>query len=253
MKSILRALVMLTLLATPALAQKTDWNWRKAIPAGQTVTIRNIMGDIRASAATGNEVEIVARKRGDASDLEDVRIELEEHSGGVVVCVLYERDDDCSPDDRGHSSNRDNHASVEFEVRLPKGVHFAGNTVTGDVNATGLSGRVRVGSVSGDVRASTSDIASASTVSGSIHVRMGRADWADRLSFSTVSGDIVLEIAGDVNADVSMTTVSGTLESDWPVSMNTASSRQVRGRIGTGGRRLVFSTVSGSVELRRAQ
>jgi DUF4097 and DUF4098 domain-containing protein YvlB len=82
---------------------------------------------------------------------------------------------------------------------------------------------------------------------------MGRSDWSGKLGFSTVSGDIDVEFGGDLNADVEMSTVSGDLDSDWPLSVSTSGRRNIRGRIGSGGRELVFSTVSGSVEVRRAQ
>ena len=123
----------------------------------------------------------------------------------------------------------------------------------GAVEATGLDARVQASTVSGNVRVSTSDIAHASSVSGSLDVRMGRSDWSGDLRFSTVSGDINLEFAGDLNADVEMSTVSGDLDSDWPMSMRATGRRHVRGRIGAGGRELSFSTVSGSVEIRRAR
>ena len=250
MKTIFGSILLAVTLATPAAAQDDTWTWRKAVTAGKTVEIRNIMGDIRASAATGNEVEIVARKSG--GDPASVRIAVDEHADGIIVCAIYDGGSTCGGEGR-HRGNHDNDTEVDFEVRVPRGVQFKGRNVSGDVEATGLDARVSAGTVSGSVRISTSDIASASSVSGSIRARMGRADWTGRLGFSTVSGDIDLEFAGDLNADVEMSTVSGNLDSDWPLSVTTASRRQIRGRIGSGGRELDFSTVSGSVELRKAQ
>lgn len=82
---------------------------------------------------------------------------------------------------------------------------------------------------------------------------VGRSDWTGALKFSTVSGDIDVEFAGDLNADVELRTVSGDLDSDWPMTMNSAGRGQVRGRVRAGGRELSFSSVSGGVELRKAQ
>jgi hypothetical protein len=253
MKRISGSIMLALTLATPALAQDDTWSWRKAIPAGQTVEIRGIMGDISATAATGNEVEIVARKRAGAGAAADVRIEVEEHANGVTVCALYDPDSSCSSSHGRGDDARNNDTKVDFEVRVPRGVQFTGRNVVGDVEATGLSARVKASTVSGSVRVSTSDIASATTVSGSIRVRMGRSDWSGKLGFSTVSGDIDIEFAGDLNADVEMSTVSGDIDSDWPLSVSTAGRHSIRGRIGSGGRQLAFSTVSGSVDLRKAQ
>ena len=249
MKTLLGAVLLSITLAAPAAAQDEPWSWHKAIPAGKTVEIRGVIGDIHATAAMGNEVEIVARKNRDAKD---VRIEVEEHADGVTVCAIYDDRSSCDEDrGRGRQHADHNDGEVNFEVRVPRGVKFTGSSVTGDVEATGLDARVRASSVSGSVRVSTTDIASASSVSGSLRVRMGRSDWDGDLKFSTVSGDIDVEITGDLNADVEMTTVSGDLESDWPLSVSSSRRQSIRGRIGSGGRGLEFSTVSGIVELRK--
>ncbi|HEY0672076.1 MAG TPA: DUF4097 family beta strand repeat-containing protein [Longimicrobiales bacterium] len=253
MKTILGTILLAITIAAPATAQDDTWRWRKVLPAGQTVEIRGISGHITASAATGNEVEIVARKSARSGDPSEVRIEVEEHADGVVVCALYNDRSRCDADDGRSSNNRRNDTQVDFEVRIPRGVKFTGRNVSGDVEATGLDARVKAGTVSGNVRVSTSDIASASSVSGSIVVRMGRADWDGKLGFSTVSGDIDVEFAGNLNADVEMSTVSGEIDSDWPLSVNASGRRGIRGRIGAGGRELAFATVSGSVRIRRAQ
>jgi hypothetical protein len=251
MKTIFGTLLLATTVAAPAAAQDNPFTWRKAVPAGQTVEIRNVMGDVRVTAASGSEVEIIARKSG--GDPESVRVVVEEHAGGVTVCAIYSERGSCN-NDRGHGDHTNrNDATVDFEVRIPRGVKLTAGSVSGDVEVTGLDARVKASTVSGSVRVSTSDIASASSVSGSIRVRMGRADWAGKLGFSTVSGDIDLEFAGDLNADVEMSTVSGELESDWPLSVSSSGRRAIRGRIGSGGRELDFSTVSGSVEIRKAQ
>ena len=71
MKSILGAALLAVVVAAPAAAQDDTWSWRKAVPAGQTVEVRGILGTISATAASGNEVEIVARKtarRGDPAE-----------------------------------------------------------------------------------------------------------------------------------------------------------------------------------------
>ena len=96
MKTILGSILLVTVVAAPAAAQDDPWTWRKAVPAGQTVEIRGIMGTIQASAATGNQVEIVARKSARSGDPSEVRIEVEEHAGGVVVCALYDDRSSCA-------------------------------------------------------------------------------------------------------------------------------------------------------------
>jgi hypothetical protein len=251
MKTLRRTMALFAVLTTPAFAQDNAFNWRKQVAAGKTVEVRGVIGDIVATAANGSEVQIVARKSARRSDPASVRIEVVEHADGVTVCAIYEPGDDCHPHDHGQSS-RDNDTRVDFEVRVPRGVKLKARSVTGDIRATGLDARVNASSVSGDVRVSTSDIASASTVSGSVEVQMGRTDWTGTLAFSSVSGDIDVAFGSDLNAEISYNTVSGSIDSDWPISMSRGGSRNLRGTVGSGGRRLTLSTVSGDVDLRRS-
>jgi hypothetical protein len=251
MKTLFRTAVLTLALAAPLAAQDKPFNWRKAVPAGKTLEIRGVIGDIVATAATGNEVEVVATKRARRSDPSSVEIKVVEHEDGVTICAIYDDSNDCEP---GHSrsSNRENDTHVDFEVRVPRGVRFKANTVMGDIRVSGLDARVSAGSVSGDVRIATSDIANASTVSGSVEVSMGRTDWEGTLSFSTVSGDIDVQFGADLNAEVSYNTVSGNLDSEWPIAMSRGGARSLRGTVGKGGRKLTLTTVSGDVDLRRA-
>ena len=248
--------LLFTLALTTVAAAQETWSWKKVVASGKTVSIHGLIGDITATPASGNEVEVVARKSGRRGDVREVEIEVVEHEDGVAICAIYPtfRDHQCYPH-RGINSDGDNDVSVDFEVRLPRGVEFNGSTVTGTVRATGLTADVVASSVSGDVRVSTTGLVKASTVSGSISARMGRTDWQSSLRFSTVSGDIVLEMPDNLNTDVEMTTVSGGLESDWPMTMNGRrfSPRNLSGRIGTGGRELKLTTVSGDVELRKVR
>lgn len=250
MKTILTTIALSAMLATPAAAQDDTWTWRKTIRAGQTVEIKGVQGSIIATSATGSEVEVTARKSARRGDIAAVRIEVKERANGVTICVVYESGRDC--DQTGGVSTKDNDTRVDFEVRLPRGVNFEARTVSGEVQASDLSGDVNAATVSGNIHIRTTGLAEARSVSGSIRARMGKAASDQPLSFNSVSGDIVFEIEGDLNADVSLSTVSGNLESDWPVTLSNGNGRQVRGRIGTGGRRLSFRTVSGDVELRRA-
>jgi hypothetical protein len=250
------AMVCTLVAAGTATAQDT-WSWRKAVPAGQAIEIKGINGDVSATAASGNQVEVVARKSAERSDPESVRIEVVEHAGGVTICALYpnrsgDRANECLPGARGRSSNHNNDVEVDFEVRVPRGVLFTGRTVNGSVRATGLTADAKASTVNGSVRVTTTGLAEATTVNGSITVRMGRSNWSDRLAFKTVNGAITVEIPGDLNADVSASTVNGSLASDWPMTVRGRwGPKHMNGKIGSGGRDLDLETVNGDIELRR--
>ena len=238
------------MMAGPASAQDSTWTWQKPIAAGKTLQIKGIVGSISATPASGNQAEVVAKMSSRRNGF-DVEVHVVEHEEGVTFCAVYSDTNECDSSGRSYS-NGDRDDRVDFEVRVPRGVAFRAQTVAGRVTATGLTADVQASSVSGDVEVETSGIVHASSVSGSVRAKMGRANWDGSLSMSSVSGDITIEIPGELNTEVKFNTVSGDFDSDWPVTVRSSGSRRgVNGTIGSGGRRLVISTVSGDVDLRR--
>lgn len=254
------ALAAALALTVPLAAQDARVEWSAEMAEGRTLHVKGITGNITAVAATGPRAEVVATKRGDRDDFGDVHVVVDEGGGDVTVCAVYRTVsadtcdyDDHEPDDSRRNRNID--VSVDFEVRVPATVGFEGTMVSGDVRAEGLSSDARATTVSGDVFVSTSGVGWGKTVSGDIEVRMGSADFGD-LDFSTVSGDIVLHLPPGVGADVAFESLSGDFETDFPIEVSRRSGRfvgsEVEGRLGSGGPRLTFKTVSGDVRLRRA-
>lgn len=257
--AIMAALATGLLASMPAAVQaQEDFQWRGRIQAGNTLEIKGVQGDIVAEPGDGDMVVVVAEKRARRDDPEDVRIEVIEHDGGVTICAVYptprrsRRENECAPGSGGHMNVQDNDVRVRFMVRIPEGVNFVGKTVNGDVEARGIRGNVRANSVNGGVDVDASGFVEAETVNGSITARMGRSDFRDGLSFSTVNGSITVEIPDGLNADFDASTVNGRIETDFPITIEgRMSPRRLRGRIGDGGPDLSFSTVNGSIRLRR--
>ena len=260
----LRALCLIAIAASAAVqplsAQEDVTRWTGQLSNGDFLEVRGISGDIRAVLASGNAAEVVAEKHGRRSDFHRVHIVVEELRGGVIVCALYGEDragDSCDDDhhhDRGDHGRRSINVSVDFEVRLPAGVDFEGAIVSGDILVDDVRSDVRATSVSGDVEVSTSGIAEASTVSGSIDVALGSEDWRD-LRYNTVSGDITVHLPAGIGTEVEFESLSGELDSDFDMSLDRSDRRwvgsRVRATIGDGSRSLELKTVSGDARLRR--
>jgi len=256
------AALLLSFAPTSALSQDDTFEWEGRLAAGATLHVQNIVGNVHAVLASGNRAEVVATKMGRRSDFGEVDIEVAETDDGIKICVSYgswnHGGAPCEHDDRDRPDNRrddDIDVSVEFEVRVPAGVDFRGGTVTGDVEATGLRSQVAASSVTGDVTVSSTELVSANTVTGSLDVELGNADWDD-LDFHTVTGDITLRLPAGLDANFEFQSISGDFESDFEVEIENQRRRlvgtRVRGTIGDGGRTLSLKTVSGDVRLRRA-
>jgi hypothetical protein len=251
--------VGLVLLAGAARATAQDFQWRGQIAAGQSIEIKAVNGDVRAVPSSSGDVEVSATKSGRRSNPADVRIEVVPHAGGVTICAVYpdvpgREPNRCAPGTEGRSNTRDNDTSVHFDVRIPYGVGFVGRTVNGEINAESLQGDAEAHTVNGSIRLSTTGLAIAKTVNGSLNVTMGRADWPNGASFKTVNGGITLGLPGVFDADLQAETLNGSITSDFPIAIiGQVSPRRLHGTIGNGGRTLNVSTVNGSIKLLRAQ
>lgn len=216
-------------------------------------------GDVHATAATGDQIDVTATKHARRSDPESVEIKVVPSEEGVTICAVYPTPrrarevNDCTPGDHWSSHTEDNDVSVDFEVRVPKGIRFYGHTVNGEVEAERLGADVWAYTVNGSVHVSTTGVAEATTVNGSITAELGRADWADAVEFTTVNGGITLDLPATLSAEVRANTVNGDVISDFPLTVTGRfGPRRFHGTIGQGGRELNLSTVNGSIRLRKA-
>lgn len=262
-------------------ARQDDFRWSGRLARGQEIEINGIVGNVRAEATSGDQVEVVGVRRGARAG--DVRVEAVQTADGITICTIYPQragrgngrrmDVDGDGPCRGNNGNIDaENARIDFTVRVPAGVKLAANTVSGDIVAEGLRSPVDVGSVSGDVTVSTSGPARASTVSGDVVAAFGQTD-GDEMEFASVSGDVTLRLAGNVGAEVEAQTLSGDIHSDFPLRMGHMAGnddddddddrggvhvdvrigRSARGTIGRGGPELSVTTVSGNIRLERGR
>ncbi|HEU0302066.1 MAG TPA: DUF4097 family beta strand repeat-containing protein [Longimicrobium sp.] len=257
-----------------------DFRWSGRLARGQEIEIRGIVGNVSAQPASSDQVEVVGRFTGD--DGERLRVEVEQEGDGVVICVIYpgqrrDRDDGDGPCGHGGDWDGDDEddeidAGVDFTVRVPQGVKLAAYTVAGDIDATQLRSDVEVATVAGDVRVSTTGSASATSVSGDVEATFGQT--REDMDFTTVSGNVIVRLAGDIGAEVEAQTLTGQIESDFPlrtgsmtghddededddhhggVHVNVQIGQRASGTIGGGGPELTVTTVSGNIRLERAR
>ncbi|HET7371779.1 MAG TPA: DUF4097 family beta strand repeat-containing protein [Gemmatimonadaceae bacterium] len=250
---------MVVAIATPVLAQnRADFRWEKALPAGNEVSIHNVNGDVTVKPSTSGKVEVTGTKRGNSLYFDEIKAQVRETSSGVVVCVQHADDDsECGDSGRRHGNYDWRDVQMDLEVAVPTNLRVSAASVSGDVTVTGAHGDVDVNSVSGDVRLDGLHATSihANSVSGDIDVGVSELTGRGDLYFHTVSGDVTLEVPRGFDADLSMSTVSGDIDSDFPITLGNGrmSRRRIEARIGNGGRRLDVATVSGDLRVRMAK
>jgi hypothetical protein len=250
------AAVTLAMIAGPAAAQE-QWSWNGTVAAGRTVEVKGVNGPIRAVAASGSEVRVRVTKRARRDNPDDVRMVVLEHAGGVTICAVYPHQrnrepNECAVGQGGRNNVQNNDVSVDWEVQVPSGVNFTARTVNGGIEATGMTGTTIARTVNGRIDLTTAGIAQASTVNGSINATLGRSDWNDEIAFRSTNGSVVVAFTSDLNAQVNAVTVTGSIETDFPLEVRgRLMNRRLSGTVGSGGRVLSLETTNGRIELRR--
>ncbi|HEX8707645.1 MAG TPA: hypothetical protein VF723_05240, partial [Pyrinomonadaceae bacterium] len=121
-----------------------DFHWRGRLDRGRAIEIKGVNGNIRAEAATGDEVEVIAVKSSSGGNASQVQLKVLEHEGGVTICASYPSADpnrahECRPGDEvqpgdqpprsiGLMEFKHNDVQVSFTVRVPSQVRFIGRT-----------------------------------------------------------------------------------------------------------------------------
>jgi hypothetical protein len=228
--------------------------WRDNLEAGEVIEIRGVNGGISATAAPGSEAVVSFTIQGVNDDPATVTVEVVEHAGGVTICAVYpdvpgQPVNVCAPGSEYRMSVQDNDVQVTFTVTVPAGVTFVGRTINGGVTGTDLESNAFVSTVNGTLTVSTTQLADATTVNGSITASIGRTNPDRDLPFTTVNGSVTVTVPAAMNADARLTTVSGDVSSDFPLTQGPIGVWTAT--LGSGGRLLALTTVNGDATLRR--
>jgi len=240
--------------------EREAFTWAGRIAEGRWINVRNLTGNIEVTRGSGDKVEVIATRRTRRGDPDFVRFEVRKFGGSdenVLICALWGDNSDCSPDSYRARLNdrrgRENNVSVDFSVRVPRGVRVAVHTINGDVNVEDAAAEVDAESVNGNVTVtSASGPVNARTTNGHVRATMGKFDSRSDMSFSTTNGSVVAYFTGDIDADLELVSVNGRFGTDFPVTVTgRIDPRRLRAQLGKGGARLRLATVNGNVELRR--
>jgi len=259
--------------------------WTARIGDGGTLTVRNIVGDITVTEASGDRVEVRAEKkmrgRGDPSE---ITFDVQESSSGATICTVYRGESAC--EDGSFSNTR---FSVRYTIAMPRGLRLRATTgngelsvdragsevdlhtgnggirigeTTGRVTAATGNGDLEVENARGPVRASTGNgrifvattagPVSATTGNGEIDVRMQSLSSSGDMNFVSGSGAVRITLPSDFNGDIDASTGNGDLRTDFAIRLiGRLDPQHMRGTIGTGGRTIHLQTGNGRLEIRK--
>jgi DUF4097 and DUF4098 domain-containing protein YvlB len=248
-----------------------------------SVTITCPGGAVVVTAADRNEIKVRARTENGAIRFvsDGQRATLEPASGRGCSDGRFEITVPVGARVSAHSwsgsvSVRGVHGDVETQTQSADiDVRDVGRldleTLSGDVSVQGVKGDAVIHTVSGDVDlANVQGDVEAETVSGDLQLRditarqirthttsgdvafAGKILDGGRYEFNTHSGEIRLQLPADVGAQLSVSTYSGAIESDFPITLKAGSphdAKRMNFTLGQGSARIIAETFSGDITL----
>jgi len=205
------------LLLRPA-GDPQPFRWTGTLPAGQTVEIKGVGGNIHVAGVSGDQIEVTAtRIHNHAGRPEDVEIRVVRHGEGVTICAIYPSGplafsphtvvppNECTPGHWEHLNVTGNDTKVDFEVRLPARNGIITSNMEGEITISGEAESVVATSVTGNVTLDgiESDAVSGGTIQGRVSYR-GALRPNGWYRFDTINGTLDVGIPAGCPATLSV-------------------------------------------------
>jgi DUF4097 and DUF4098 domain-containing protein YvlB len=191
------------------------------VPEGTRLTVGGSSADVSVRGVKG-EVEVSTMSGDVVIDNASSRVDFESVSGDVQI------------------------SRVQGDLR--------GEAMSGEVDVTDVTGEVELETVSGDLtlRNVHSKYVRAESVSGSVEFD-GRTETGGRYDFASHSGDVRLLLPSALGALISVETFSGTIDSDFPITLQPGQrhGKQFEFQVGNGGARIDATSFSGGIYIQR--
>ena len=270
------------LLTAPALGAQQQqygrdadtWRWDGRVDAGRWMNVFNVNGSVDFAPSPDNMVHLLAEKRANGREMDDIHYEVVQAGGNVTICAIWNNSSRC--EDGGVQSfqrdgNNENHSNVRITVQVPRAVRVGAHSVNGGVSVRDVGAEVRANTVNGGVKVrnaagpvkattvnggvdvtTTAGPVTAETVNGNVDARMASLQGDDDMTFKTVNGSVTIYVPARFDGTFRFDTVHGGIDSDFPMTLSGRwGPRHAAGTIGNGGRDIKASSVNGSIELRK--
>jgi hypothetical protein len=269
------------LLTAPALGAQQQfgrdsdvWRWDGRVDAGRWMNVFNVNGTVDFAPSPDNMVHLLAEKRSNGREMDDIHFEVVQAGGNVTVCAIWNDNSRCEDDGLSsirHNDQNETHSNVRFTVQVPRSVRVGAHSVNGAVSVHDVGAEVRAKTVNGTVRVinatgpvwgttvnggvdvtTSAGPVTAETVNGNVDARMASLQGDDDMTFKTVNGSVSIYVPARFDAKFRFDTVHGGIDSDFPMTLSGRwGPRHASGTIGNGGRDIRASSVNGSIALRK--
>lgn len=207
--------------------RSSDSHIEISVPVGTRVSARAQSGDV---SIRGNKADVEASTQSGDIVIDDVggRVDVNTLSGEVQA----------------------SHIDGDLEIK----------TLGGDVTVESSKGDIDIETVSGEItmRDATARNVRAHTTSGDVTYD-GSIDPQGRYELSSHSGDVRLGVQSNIGAQISISTWSGTVESDFPMTLKpgehgigSGTAKRFNFEVGNGAARITLGSFSGDITINNA-
>ena len=264
---VLFAAIALAAFSSPMVAQRravpdSDWcadeNWGRdrrgfcdvreyTVPAaGSTMTVdASPNGGIEVEGASRGDILVRARVVATATTEEEARA----IAARVQVVATADRVDADGPRDLGRREGW----HVSYRLAVPVHTPLSLRSTNGGITVDGLNSRVELRTTNGGVKLSRmgGDV-EGRTTNGGIDVELDGSSWQGTgLDVETTNGGVRLSIPSQYNAHLETGTANGSVNIDFPVTVQGTFGRSFSTDLGSGGAPLRVRTSNGGVRITR--
>lgn len=227
-----------------------EWVRTYTLSASGTLEIVNVNGQIEASPAPGNQIEVRAEREAKANTEEGAKTLLSQLEMRETVTpdqVRIEARGDFAGSRPGHRSEY----VIRYRVLVPVGIVVSLKTENGGVRLEGLSNRVTAATTNGGITGrNLTGAVRAEVVNGGVQIEL--ASVGGDINVSSTNGGIQLTLPPDGKATLEANCVNGGIfvDEDLAVQTTEATRRRIVGTLNGGGPRISAETVNGGVRIR---
>ena len=225
--------------------------WRRSYQLGPNgkVEVTNVNGKIEVEPASGNTVEVVARKKARGASPEAAKSALER----ITIS------ENAAPDsiridtklERSGGIFNGGQLQVEYHVKVPPGAEVKFTTTNGGIELAGLNGRITAETTNGGVHArEVAGQIDASTTNGGLDIDLAKVPEGG-VKLECTNGGIKLRLPRDGKATISARITNGGISAE-DLAIETTGERNRRrldGRLNGGGARIDIEGTNGGITL----
>lgn len=250
----------------PLRTNENALQYEAVVGAGGTAFVRTLRGSIDVTPSADSVLRVRARVtwRGSAGQPSDIELSGAAVPEGVLICARS-TSGTCTTTGFSTSSSRrrgglnirrsprSSDAKVHFTVEVPAGVRLDLIGIDATITAAATA-PIRAKTLNGDVTVVTAvGPIQAESMNGSVDARMSSLAGTDSVVVKTMNGDAWLFLPEQVSATLDVSTLNGTVDTDFPALLNTGTTprKSVRAALGEGTTPVRVRTMNGTAGIRR--